>query len=161
MASSNYNPNFPTFKQSIVSSQFRDQWNAIANNNLGDEEPPTPVEGMYWLDDAVENNAILKLRYNSIWHELFDEIDAVDSNTDPVVPALAARIKPRYTHTQGSPSTTWVVEHLLLNQYPLYRIVNGSDEEILHGNITSITYDSDEQFTIVFTGSQSGKVLVY
>lgn len=161
MTSSKYNPNFPTFKQSIVSSQFRDQWNAIANNNLGDAEPANVVDGMTWLDNAVENGVILKLRYNDIWHDIINEIDAVDSATDPVIPALALRITPKYTHTQGSPSTTWVVEHKLLNQYPLFKIVNGSDQEILPANITSITYNDDEQFTIVFSGTQSGKVLVY
>ena len=54
---------------------------------------------------------------------------------------------------QVEPSDTWVVTHSL-NKKPSVSVVNSSGTIIY----PDITYDSDSQITLTFSGSTSGKV---
>ncbi len=57
------------------------------------------------------------------------------------------------TVEQVQPSDTWVVTHSL-NKKPSVSVVNSSGTIIY----PSITYDSNSQITLTFSGSTSGKV---
>lgn len=57
------------------------------------------------------------------------------------------------THTQGTASTSWVVNHNLGFQYPQPVFVNGSDEQITP---TLITYTNANRLIADFAVAQSG-----
>ena len=65
-----------------------------------------------------------------------------------VVPGGSTR---RYTHTQGSPSTTWNVIHGLGGK-PSVTIVDTSDTHV----VGDVTYNSDSSITVSFTAAFSG-----
>tara|TARA_R100000742_G_C4255706_1_gene73631 strand:+ start:159 stop:404 length:246 start_codon:yes stop_codon:yes gene_type:complete len=57
-----------------------------------------------------------------------------------------------YVHTQGSPAAQWVVTHNL-NKKCSVTVINSANEVV----IGQVTYNSDNQVTLDFEGSFSGK----
>tara|TARA_R100001463_G_scaffold20709_1_gene50241 strand:- start:240 stop:485 length:246 start_codon:yes stop_codon:yes gene_type:complete len=57
-----------------------------------------------------------------------------------------------YVHTQGSPAAQWVVTHSL-NKKCAVTVINSANEVV----IGQVTYNSDNQVTLDFEGSFSGK----
>lgn len=64
---------------------------------------------------------------------------------------LAGANTRRYIHTQGSPSTTWVINHTLGGK-PSVTVVDSADTMV----IGEVTYNSNSQVTVEFTAAFSG-----
>ena len=65
---------------------------------------------------------------------------------------LAGSADKNYVHYQSSPSATWTIIHNLAKK-PAVVVVDSADE-VVYGEIT---YDSDNQVTLTFAGSFSGR----
>lgn len=75
-------------------------------------------------------------------------VDAVvDGNGRPLTQILST-----YTHTQGSASSEWVINHGL-GKYPSVTIVDSAGS-VVHGDVI---YDNDQRLTVRFTSAFSGK----
>ena len=68
------------------------------------------------------------------------------------IAGISAATDKNYIHTQGVASITWVVTHNL-NKRPSVMVVDSADTVV----IGQVQYNSDNQITLTFSGSFSGK----
>ena len=68
--------------------------------------------------------------------------------------AVASTVtSPSYVHTQGTPSTEWVINHNL-NFKPSVTVVNNAGEVL----IGEVQFTGSQQITVRFTAATSGSV---
>jgi len=81
--------------------------------------------------------------------------DALANRTTVTIPGGGVGSDANYVHTQGSPSTTWVVVHNL-NKYVAVDVVDTGGSVV----IPNVHYDSLNGVTLIFGSPTSGKVFV-
>lgn len=118
--------------------------------------PPIPhTDEMLWYDtaDGVLNVWTQTSPGNWEWQNVTQVVienpDAVDLITEI---AMQAGGDKNYVHNQGSPSSTWVIQHGL-NKYPSVRVEDSAGNDV----VGDYEYDSADRMTLRFAGAFSGK----
>ena len=143
-----FDPSKPGFHSGLVSAEMRTNFVALNTHHKGTPAPTTPADGQIWLDDTSASDVLMKLyrTASANWITLFSFLNGTGLLNVPVL---------NYTHTQSVANTTWTITHNM-KKYPSVTPVNNSNVKYMDASISSITYDSIDQITIVFTSAVTG-----
>lgn len=160
---------FTAFKVPDVSSQT---WASIrAYNNLGSIEPEADwqdqvldlIASLTTPDASVSTKGVVKL---SVAPASASNPIAVGTNDPRMSPATTSQdglmsatdklIFNKYTFTQLTPATTWVITHNLGTLYPDVKVVDSADTQVFG----DILFQNTNQLTITFSAGFSGKAII-
>lgn len=135
--------------------QIRDTSGLSVSDTTGNVVAKITDEGNFSLKDGVGVSE-------------FSSDTSLVQNSDTVIPtqkaiktyvdtAIASLTLQKYTHTQATDSTTWVVIHNLGVQYVNVEVIDDLDEAMIPA---SIKFDSVNQLTITFSSPEQGFAVI-
>jgi len=121
----------------------------VGNNILISKQKEISTFGHYTIDSYTDNGNFYTLNLTNLKGEGALEDKAV---YDFAVFTLSSQGAPTYVFTQGTPATTWNIQHNL-GKFPSVSVVNNNNT-IMYGNTT---YTDNNNLTINFSAGFSGK----
>jgi hypothetical protein len=138
----------PEYQAGLSSEMLRTQFNSVCSHHEGSTEPLDLQRGMIWLDRSIPANWKLKLKTDTGWTILFENVTTI-----PTAPGGTTQ----FEFIQATPINPWTITHNLGR-----RILNVIVVDDLFHNIDpsayQVSYIDTNQLTITFvTGPTSGK----
>lgn len=113
------------------------------------------VNGEVIYQEVKNHDLLQHLDFESSGHTGFQPLDATYVHTDNNYTDLDKRRVAGFVYEQGIASDTWVILHNL-EKYPNVSVVDSGGTVV----IGDVNYDSNNQITITFNGSFSGKAIL-
>lgn len=144
----------PEFQAGLVSEVLRTQFNALASQHEGATEPLDVQRGMIWLDTNDPNNWKLKIRLDSSWMTIMENVNGV--LFPPSIPGGGSQ----YAHSQVAPANPWLITHNLGKQVVSVIVVDALWNNMDPSSYT-VNYVDANNCTITFTtGATSGTAYI-
>lgn len=138
----------PGTLEPLLSLPIRINLEAIATDNAGASAPPNPKEGQDWLDVSDSSNIKLNKFLLGSWVTILQNLTAgppTQSGSQKVV------------HTEGAPSTTWLISHGLGTRDVVPYFLDAAEEGMIP-DVFSIVDDNTVQAT--FLVAQEGRAII-
>ena len=143
-----FDTNVPQVGSDLLSPEIRTDLLALVTHHSGPTEPTGATQGFTWLDTSVPSNLKLKQHNGTAFVVLFQFI-----NSSP----LAAGAVTKFTHTQVSITSPWVINHDLGTEDIIVMIWDASNEAIIPNTIEIVDIDN---INVTFSPAQSGRAVI-
>ena len=146
----------PQTDDPLESLPVRTNFEALVSFHIGSVEPSPAFDGMFWIDDTDANNVKLKRRLSGTFVILIEHLEGL--GVSGFVPVFKGNAE-TFVFDQVPALTTWNIVHNLA-KFPSITLVDTTGFRIPDALVTSIEYLDENEISVNFPISRSGKAFI-